>query len=286
MARAVGLIWLGGGLAATAALAGFTELRSSRLQATLWSLAAREASYRVEAGPSPRISFPGDGPYDERMGYSALPQHLERLQQQGFVIASQARQSPQLLAMAGQGLFIPYREKSQAGLLLLDCRGEALLALRQPQRQYARFEDIPPLLVQTLLFIEDRHLLDEDAPRRNPALDPERFGKAALQQLQQRIDASRPASGGSTPWPPRSRSTATRRRAAPARSARSCARWPRPRSAPIWTASRPWSASSWVRAINGVTGRSRAPSSSACAARVLRACSIRESKAALRPAGT
>ncbi|MDC6170977.1 transglycosylase domain-containing protein [Paucibacter sp. XJ19-41] len=198
MARAVGLIWLGGGLAATAALAGFTELRSSRLQATLWSSAAREASYRVEAGPSPSISFPGDGPYDERMGYSALPQHIERLQQQGFVVASQARQSPQLLAMAGQGLFIPYREKSQAGLLLRDCRGEALLALRQPQRQYARFEDIPPLLVQTLLFIEDRHLLDEDAPRRNPALDPERFGKAALQQLQQRIDASRPASGGST----------------------------------------------------------------------------------------
>lgn len=199
MARVSKLIWLGGGLAVTAAaLAGLSELRSSRLQSALWSASARAASYKVEPGASERIRFPQGGPYDQRLGYSALPQYIERLQAQGFAVASQARQSPRLLAMAEQGLFLPYREKSQAGLALRDCRGEALLALQLPQRQYQRFETVPPLLVKTLLFIEDRHLLDEDEPRRNPALDPERFGKAALQQLQRRLDTSAPAAGGST----------------------------------------------------------------------------------------
>jgi len=199
MARVGKWVWLGGGtLLTAAAVAGFGELRSSRLQSALWSASARAAGYRVEPGPSAQIRFPHSGPYDARLGYSTLPQYIERLQAQGFVVASQARQSPQLLALGEQGLFIPYREKSQAGLSLRDCRGEPLLALRLPQRQYASFAALPPLLVQSLLFIEDRHLLDPDPPRRNPALDPERFGKAALQQLQRRLDADAPAAGGST----------------------------------------------------------------------------------------
>ncbi|HEX2013059.1 MAG TPA: transglycosylase domain-containing protein, partial [Roseateles sp.] len=199
MARISRLIWLGGGLAATAAaLAGWTELRSARLQSSLWSSSVRAASYEVQPGASERIAFPAGGPYDERLGYAALPRYIERLQNHGFAVTAQARQSPRLLALAEQGLFLPYREKNQAGLALRDCRGEALFELRLPQRQFAHFDEVPPLLVRSLLFIEDRHLLDEDEPRRNPALDPERLTKAALLQLQRRLDAGAPSAGGST----------------------------------------------------------------------------------------
>ena len=194
------IIWVGAGLAAVAGLAAFTlhELRGSRLQAWLWSAVAGEARFSVEAGPSDSIRFPEAGPYDQRLGYRQLPEHIGRLQAQGYVVSHQARMSPRLLELSQRGLFVPYREKNQAGLTVNDCRGEALLRSRVPQRAYQRFEAVPPLLVDALLFVEDRHLLDAQQPRRNPAVDPERLAKAAFEQLRRAADPSQSAAGGST----------------------------------------------------------------------------------------
>lgn len=200
MARLKTVFWLGAGFAAMVGLVAFTaeELRTSRLQSAFWRDLGRDARFSVDAGPSDAIRFPHSGPYDERLGYRRLPEFIERLQARGYEVTLQARMSPRLIELHDRGLYGPYREKNQAGLTVRDCRAQTLLHTRVPQRVYERFEEVPPLLVDALLFVEDRHLLDAQAPQRNPAIDPERFAKASLEQLQRALGASGSASGGST----------------------------------------------------------------------------------------
>jgi len=174
------------------------EIRSSRLQAELIGDIARQTGFEVEPGPSTSIRFPGDGPYDERLGYHQLPQTIERLTAQGFEVTAQARMSPRAIELVDRGLFATYREKSQAGLELLDCRDDTLFVARFPQRVYADFDEVPPLLAQALLFIENRELLDPDNPARNPAVEWDRLARASFDQLWHLVDDAHPAHGGST----------------------------------------------------------------------------------------
>ena len=193
-------LWVGAAFTGVAALAtiAVNEFHHSRAQATMWRALARDAQFSVEAGASDAIRFPGDGPYDLRLGYHQLPDTTARLQEEGFAITRQARMSPRLLQLHGHGLFTPYHEKDQAGLQVRDCRGASLLETRVPLRVYQRFEDVPALLVDALLFVEDQHLLDAQPPRRNPAVDTRRFAKAALEQARRAADPTQPATGGST----------------------------------------------------------------------------------------
>jgi len=131
------------------------------------------------------------------MGYHQLPEFVKRLQRQGYAVTAQARMSPKLVELSDDGLFPAYREKAQAGLEVRDCRGEPLFAARYPERIYPRFEAVPPLLVESLLYIENRELLDPE-PTRNPAVEWDRFGKAVFDQLLRRVDDSHHAAGGST----------------------------------------------------------------------------------------
>ncbi len=79
-----------------------------------------------------------------------------------------------------------------------DCRGEPLFQMRHPQRVFGSFEAIPPLVVQSLLFIENRELLDAEHPRRNPAIDWVRLGRAVMSQSVKLVDADYDVPGGST----------------------------------------------------------------------------------------
>ena len=194
------LVWIGAGLAVGGGFALFVldELKTSRLQSALWRDLAEGARFSVEDGASDAIRFPRTGPYDERLGYHQLPGYIDRLAPQGYVVTRQARMSPRLLELQDYGLFAPYREKNQAGLTVRDCRDAALLHTRVPQRAYERFEEVPPLLVSALLFVEDRHLLDAQPLQRNPAIDPERFAKATLEQALRAVGLGQTATGGST----------------------------------------------------------------------------------------
>ena len=201
MTRFKKVLWIGGGFAVLGALAGYAvvnELKTSRWQSAFWRDFASGTGFSVGAGASDAIRFPQTGPYDERLGYHDLPHFIDRLEPQGFAITRQARMSPRLVELQEHGLFTPYREKNQAGLTVRDCRNAALLHTRVPQRAYERFEDVPPLLVSALLFVEDRHLLDAESAQRNPALDPERFAKAAVEQGLRVFNPRGTATGGST----------------------------------------------------------------------------------------
>lgn len=156
------------------------ETRTSRLQARIFADMAGKLTYRMESGPSNAIRFPAASPYDTRLGYAGLPHYLERLAARDYAIAAQARISPQMLKMADLGLYATYREKTKVGLEILDCRLQPIYTSRFPERHYDSFDAAPPLLVQSLLFIENRELLDASHPRRNPAVEWDRFSKAVF----------------------------------------------------------------------------------------------------------
>ena len=174
------------------------EAQTSRRQAAWLSGLAPELRYTLGPGPSPDIRFPQGGPFDVRRGYAQLPEMLRRLGAEGFVVTEQVRMPPRMISLIDQGLFAPYAESAQAGLDLLDCRGETLSATRYPERSFDGHAALPPLLVDTLLFIENRGLLDPEHPMRNPAVEWGRFSKAVVDQALRQLDASHSAAGGST----------------------------------------------------------------------------------------
>ncbi|OGA44821.1 MAG: glycosyl transferase family 51 [Betaproteobacteria bacterium RIFCSPLOWO2_12_FULL_62_13] len=175
-----------------------TELQSSTFQARYFAGVAAKLKFWLEPGPSPSIRFPQSGPYDQRLGYSELPALLDRLRAKGYRIEAQARHSFDLVELIESGYFPPYPEKSQAGLRVLDCRGEPLFSSSHPVHVYARFNAIPPLVVNTLLFIENRELLQTAHPHRNPAVEWGRLGKAIIERGVKIFDPDYDAPGGST----------------------------------------------------------------------------------------
>ncbi|WP_095068627.1 biosynthetic peptidoglycan transglycosylase [Pseudomonas sp. Irchel 3A18] len=185
-----------GGIALGAAIA--VESRSSRLQAKEFSRFAASLSYSLEPGPSDAVVYPGEGPFDKRLGYSSMDEFLSRLLKRDYLITRQTRFSPELLRYSQHGFFVPYEEKIQAGLSITDCRSEPLYEFRYPQQLYADFASIPPLVVNSLLFIENRDLLDEQQPLANPAVDWPRFAKAALSQVAKIFAIPGQSAGGST----------------------------------------------------------------------------------------
>ena len=174
------------------------EIETSRLQARYLSELTRDVDFTLADGASPNIRFPANGPYDERLGYALLPSFQQRLTAHGFVVASQARDSERMLSLADNGLFLPYQEKDQAGLQLFDGTGAPLFDANYPRRIYSSFDAVPPLVVKSLLFIEDRELLDPNQPNRNPAIDWGRFGHALLDQGARFFNRHQAQPGGST----------------------------------------------------------------------------------------
>ncbi|MGV3641459.1 MAG: transglycosylase domain-containing protein, partial [Adhaeribacter sp.] len=174
------------------------ETRTSALQAREISRYAASLGYGLRAGPSDTIVYPGSGPFDNRLGYSRLPQLLARARDRGMAIESQPRFSPSLVEYASQGFFTPYLEKHQAGLQIVDCQGDSVYQARYPKQIYASFEAVPPLVIQALLFIENRDLLDTARPYLNPAVNWPRFSRAMLHELARSMGLPARRMGGST----------------------------------------------------------------------------------------
>ncbi|OGA00905.1 MAG: hypothetical protein A3H35_12715 [Betaproteobacteria bacterium RIFCSPLOWO2_02_FULL_62_17] len=196
--RHAGTWRVAGAVLAAAAVWAWTEMYYSELQARLFAGVAQGLSFRVEPGANPDLWLPQSGPYDIRMGYSRMNDALPRLASSGYRIQGQARQSLLFNGLARLGLNPIYREKSQAGLRLLDRRGEPLYQRRYPERHYAAFESIPPVLVSTLLYVENRELLDDGRPLRNPAVEWDRLARALMGQAARSLDSAAPRPGGST----------------------------------------------------------------------------------------
>ncbi len=174
------------------------EMRTSDYQARFFADLASKASYTAGPGPSPSIRFPQSAPYDDRLGYAELPVFFSKLQSREFAIVKQAQISKGMAKIVDAGYFAPYPEKTQSGLNILDCHNDSLFQERYPKRIYEHFDDIAPILVESLLFIENRELLDPRYPKRNPAVEWDRLANAVLTKAKTAVTGDSRSPGGST----------------------------------------------------------------------------------------
>ncbi|WP_150295028.1 penicillin-binding transpeptidase domain-containing protein [Sphingobium estronivorans] len=172
------------------------EMRTSYIQSQLFSHVAGRMHFSLGDGANDDIVFPGHGPFNRRLGYARLPDYIASLTRKGYAIEKQARPSPTLRAFQNLGGFPPYREKASAGLTLIGDKGRPIFSYRDPAHVYASYMDVPDLAVRSLLFVENRELLNLRHPRRNPAVEWDRLG-LALVSFGTRADGER-SPGGST----------------------------------------------------------------------------------------
>ncbi|RJQ84726.1 MAG: glycosyl transferase family 51 [Desulfobacteraceae bacterium] len=174
------------------------EMRTSLFQSKLLAPIATKITYRIAKGPSSRPVQAPAGPYDQRLGYTRLPEFSARLQAQAYTIYAQAEVSDEMHQVVQKGIFPIFKEKSAAGLDIRDRSGQTVFAFSSPKRIFHAYDEIPPLIVEILLFIEDRKLLDSSAPFMNPAVNWTRVAKAFTEKASEFIMPGRPVSGGST----------------------------------------------------------------------------------------
>ena len=153
------------------------ETRTSYLQSQIFSRLGEKMTYRVTSGPNDTILFPKSGPYDERLGYAEMPAFVRALEKAHFAVTGQAQWSPELRHFVAGGGYAPYHEKPRAGLQLFDSDGKPLYLATYPVRVYRDFASVPPLIRDSLMFIEDRDLL-QGGPDSNPAVEWKRFALA------------------------------------------------------------------------------------------------------------
>mgnify|MGYP003392416949 CR=1 FL=1 len=174
------------------------EVTTSKYQARYLSAISEQLSFKLAPGPSSSIRYPEYGPYDQRLGYTLLPEVIKRLEKSGFSVVSQAAFSPMMAELADYGLFPVYHEKTQAGLRITDKNDHVVFNAVYPTYGYPNFQSIPPLILDTLLFIENRELLNEEHTTVNPAIEWDRLGFAGLQLMAHKIGATSAVPGGST----------------------------------------------------------------------------------------
>jgi len=174
------------------------ELRTSRFQSRYFAAAGRELTYLLKPGPSKNIRFPDEGPHDIRLGYTRIPGIVRNLSKEGYFVQAQAEMSKRLSGLIDSGLFAIYHEKTQAGLKVVDKNGEMIYAISRPERVYSSFRNIPAIVINTILYIENREILDAKFPYKNPAVEWDRFALAIFQKILQFIIPGHSAPGGST----------------------------------------------------------------------------------------
>jgi membrane peptidoglycan carboxypeptidase len=176
----------------------FIEFQTSALQSWFFTSTNRRVFYKLAQGASHEISFPRPGPFDERKGYSKLPVFQTRLTSEGYQIIEQARQSETMLTLLEHGVSPPYAERPDTGLEIRGVDGSSLFRYGQSEFLFGKIDTIPPLIVKSLLFLENRDL-DRPATRwQNPVIEWDRILKAAVMYVGAKLHLPVPVQGGST----------------------------------------------------------------------------------------
>jgi membrane peptidoglycan carboxypeptidase len=149
-------------------------------------------------GPSSSIIFPKHGPFDVRAGYSLIPSFEQRLRSAGFETKEQARFSPELERAVKWGFLPPYSEPRSTELTIRGMDGLQLFQAPVQGQYFDSFEEIPALVVKSLLLIENRELDEPADNRTNPVVDWDRLAKAALMYAGHKLGLPLSVEGGST----------------------------------------------------------------------------------------
>jgi membrane peptidoglycan carboxypeptidase len=190
-------LWWCGGLLAIVVLA-FIEIRTSFVQSWIFTSTNKRISFELAAGRSPAIVFPRSAPFDDRRGYSKLANLQARLENQGYHVTEQARQSETMRKLLGRGISPPYVEPPETGMDIRGADGLALFRYAQSDFLFKGVDDIPPLLIKTLLFLENRDLDRPAFPWQNPVIEWDRLVKASFLYVGSKLHLPIPIQGGST----------------------------------------------------------------------------------------
>jgi len=174
------------------------EYKTSAVQAAVFSQFGRRISFAMGAGSNSHIHFPKFGPYNERLGYRYIPFYLKSLRADDFEVDKQMRASSAYEALLKRGIYPLYRPKTVTGLTLYDADGETIYGASYPSRVFENFDQIPPLLVQTLLYVENRDILNDGPVTRNPVIEWGRLFVALCGQVVRPFMPSYNPGGGST----------------------------------------------------------------------------------------
>src|SRR4051812_23014482 len=115
-----------------------------------------------------------------------------------YAVDAQARWSPRLERLVKLGAFPIYPEKDKAGLRIFSSDGDVIYGAQFPERAYSNFAAVPPVITETLSFIEDRHLFDPGSTERNPAFEWKRLGVAVAGRIGRVVAPQLNQGGGST----------------------------------------------------------------------------------------
>ncbi len=179
-------------------LALLYEVKTSALQSRVFSYFGGKMTYSVQRGPSSSIVFPAEGPFDVRYGYSRLAQFQYQLEQRGFEVNEQANFSPWMYRLALWGITPPYRDADVPGLVIRSSDGEVIHD-GTGSLLFQNYEEIPPVIINALLQIENRQLgVEPFDPRRNPVVEWDRLAKAALTYGGTKLGLPVSLEGGST----------------------------------------------------------------------------------------
>lgn len=174
------------------------EIRTSKLQSQHLSEMTRGISFEMKQGLNPDHYIPTAGPYNQRLGYSYIPFFIKALESDNYNVSAQMRASTAYHKLVQDGIYPIFRPKVEAGLFLKDRADQTLYQASFPSHVFASFEVIPKVLVDTLLFIEDRDLLRDGPETRNPAIEWDRFLYAAVGQGVKVFAPNLNLGGGST----------------------------------------------------------------------------------------
>lgn len=184
--------------ASIVAAAIFVEIQTSVIQSWFFTSTNKRLFYSLKEGRSSEIAFPRPAPFDERRGYSKLPALQARLESHGYQVTQQVRQSETMLTLLERGISPPYPERPDAGLDIQGADGAPLFRYAQSEFLFDKIEDIPPLVVKTLLFLENRDLDRPATSWQNPVIEWDRTLKAALLYIGAKLSLPVPVQGGST----------------------------------------------------------------------------------------
>ena len=173
------------------------ELTNSNLQAKYFHKVSSALSVELNKGEGEVFVSP-NGPFDIRLGYSKLNSFKPVLHDNGFLQESFAKVSEEANWLSKYGINFPYKEKQIAGLEILGDKEKQLYKFTEPSWVFPNFDSISKIIVNTLLFIEDRTVLQSENPLKNPAVEWDRFIKAIIDLFASKLIGDRDVPGGST----------------------------------------------------------------------------------------
>lgn len=188
-------------------IAGAVETQTGYGQSLIFNEAATGTAFSETRTIDENTAPAAVGPYDVRHGYADTLNIRRRMLDRGFVLDEGTTWQDRNLF--GISLFPIYPEKPQAGLTIMDENDQVLHSALFPRNIYTEYEDIPPVLVQSLLYVENRDLLSNNVRRQNPAVEWERLffaiqsdlagtGGAGASTLATQIEKFRHSPGGET----------------------------------------------------------------------------------------